>query len=106
MPSESVLVLSSRFVLVGSGQKDSFLRRRTALALEVTSPWSRQTQSFFRQSTALYDEPLEVTVDALEYDIDDESLEETEFKFESDEALASMCNTATKSGPSGLWRKR
>ena len=49
VPSECVFALRARGM---SGQTDSFLRRRTALALEMTSPWRRQTQSFFRQPTA------------------------------------------------------
>jgi hypothetical protein len=52
VPSECFLVFALRARGM-SGQADSFLRRRTAFALEMTSPWSRQTQSLFRQPTAL-----------------------------------------------------
>ena len=52
VPSECVFALRARGM---SGQTDSYLRRRTALVLEMTNltnPWYRRTQSFFRRPTA------------------------------------------------------
>ena len=91
-------------------QTRSVFRRLAALALVMTSLWSRQTQSFVRRPTALALEilttnpcgpltPWRTMLTTRPWKIPRTILSQTR-------ELASLCHTATKSVPSRLWRKR